>query len=465
MADNGADGYENRLNSLSQDQIEKINSQQNPNQKQALIDDDPDLVDELFIDESGFVVVPDEVRIRRFSQNPSSFRTDQSQRSVSIGTSVDSTNITVINKNMKLTVRKISENDDEIRFNVMIQNNDNNCLVIDSISQIAGTDLSKVDPETKISEDEKILKGVGAGPRIITDKTIVTEFIKKYTPNYETLQSSIGNIPFDVELPDFLDQVDARSLALCPKNSGVVSNTEDKQQVSKKGNLLPIQLEVINEALKWNNFQETGNDNSPSIKLRKTGDNSYDPYTDLSLIELMKKYQKYEAGNRWCAAYAHSIIGLAASRINHPIEKAITSGILNKGVEASYIRAKSNGLLVPHLVPGCAAYGQDIKDPSKRHCILILEVRRILNKPGYAFDCVTIEGNSSTEGNIPTKYKNGVKACGLRRSQGFGGRIFTKRGNDLYFGNLRFLGCSVPKDVQEYANGDYSIFISEDVYY
>jgi hypothetical protein len=54
--------YDSRLLLLNEDEFKKLNFQQNPNQKQSLIDDEPDELDTLEINEEGFVVVPDERR-------------------------------------------------------------------------------------------------------------------------------------------------------------------------------------------------------------------------------------------------------------------------------------------------------------------------------------------------------------------------------------------------------------------
>lgn len=457
--------YDSRLLLLSEDELKKLNFNQNPNEKKALEDDDPDILDTLDVNEEGFVIVPPERRAQAFSDDPDKYRFDSDRRYVDVGVSVDSTNITAINKNFKLIINKVFENDDIIKYNITIENDDDNCLVVDSVIQIAGTDLSFVDSQTKISEDEKILNNTRTVNGIVINKQIATNFIKKYRPDFDTLQSAIGNIPFQVELPDFLDQVDSRSLVLCPKNSNVetASNTKITERYNiNTAELLPIQAAIVEESKNWAGFLELGLSNWPIYKVKKTGDNQIEEYSDTSLVDKMKKYTSHEKGLAWCASFAHTMVALAAEKIKHPILSDISSSKLGRGVIPSYEYAKRNGLLVPYLVPGCPAYGTDGK--GKNHAILILEVRKITgNKPDYAFDCITIEGNTSTEKGVPTKYKGSSRVTGGR--PGYGGRIFKKSGNSLYFGKFKFLGCMVPKDVQAKANGDYSIFISKTIQY
>lgn len=464
--------YDSRLLLISEDELKKLNFQQNPNQKQALQDEDPDILDTLEINEEGFVVVPDERRDLIFSEDPQKFRTDNNRRFVDVGTSVDSTNITVTNKKFNVRISKTFEDNDIIRYSVVIENTDENCLVVDSVVQIAGTDLSLVNTETNISEDEELLKGSLSQVGISTNKTAITDFVKKYRPDFDTLQSSIGNIPFDVLLPDFLDQVDARSLVLCPENSNFSDESQDKGEVSpeqykiNKAGLLPIQIAVIDEAPNWVGYQELKTksgkgDNWPVNRVIKTSGGGFEEYPDTKCVEQMKKYQNYQRGEPWCAAFTHMIVARAAEKISNPFLRYIKPSGLNKGTASSYNYAKQNGLLVKSLVPGCPAYF--VNGKGEHHTILILEVRTASGKAGYAFDCKTIEGNTGTEANFPTRYNGSSRISGGRA--GYGGKIFKRQGDELYIGKYKFLGCAVPKEVQEKANGNYSIFITGNINY
>lgn len=475
-----SEDYTERLINLDEADLKKINSQQNPNQKQALLDDEPDELDTLYVNEEGFVVVPEERRNLVLSNDPDKFRTDPNQRRYAdLVNGVDSKHINVTNKNFNLKVNKVFEDDDTIRYNIVIENIDDNCLVIDSIVQIAGTDLSIVDAQTNISEDEKLLNGTVSGNGISTDKLSVTNFVKKYRPDFDTVQSAVGSIPFNLLIPDFLEQVDSKSVILCPQNTKIEeetneSNTNEKRTVNpeqyniNKKNLLPIQAAVIDEAVNWSGYYELGNTNWPVTRLIKNSNGAFDEYSDTKLVEIMKKYQKWVKGTAWCAAFAHSIIGNAIEKINNPFLNYITNRNLNPGVGPSYNFAKRNGLLVNYLVPGCVAYlGKRSKNGAPAHAILILEVRTASGKPSYAFDCKTIEGNSSTEKGVPGKYGGASRLSGHKA--GVGGKVFKREGNQLVTGSPEkgfvFLGCVVPKEVQQKANNDYSIFITGNINY
>jgi hypothetical protein len=471
--------YDSRLLLLSEDEFKKLNFQQNPNQKQSLIDDEPDDLDTLEVNEEGFVVVPDERRNLVLSEDPDKFRTDPNKRRYAdLVNGVDSKNINVTNKNFNLKVYKTFEDDDTIRFNVVIENIDDNCLIIDSVVQIAGTDLSLVDSQTNISEDEKLLNGTVSTSGISTEKNSVTNFVKKFRPDFDNVQSAVGNIPFNVIIPDFLEQVDSKSVILCPQNTRIEEETNESNSNSKrtvnseqyqinKKNLLPIQSAVIDEAVNWGGYYEIGTNNWPVTRLVKNSNGQFDEYGDTKLVEIMKKYQKWVKGTAWCAAFAHSIIGNAIEKINNPFLRYITNRNLNPGVAPSYSFAKKNGLLVNQLVPGCVAYLGKRSTGSPAHAILILEVRTASGKPSYAFDCKTIEGNSSTEKGVPGKYGGASRLSGHK--PGIGGKVFKQEGNRLVTGSPEkgfvFLGCVVPTEVQQKANGDYSIFITGNVNY
>jgi hypothetical protein len=471
--------YDSRLLLLSEEEFKKLNFQQNPNQKQSLLDDEPDDLDSLDVNEEGFVVVPEERRNLVLSDNPDKFRTDPNKRRYAdLVNGVDSKHINVINKNFNLKINKVFEDDETIRYNIVIENIDDNCLVIDSIVQIAGTDLSIVDAQTNISDDEKLLNGTLSGNGVATDKTSVTNFVKKYRPDFDTVQSAVGSIPFNVLIPDFLEQVDSNSLILCPQNTKIEeetneSNTNSKRTVNSeqyninKKNLLPIQSLVIDEAVKWGGYYEIGSNNWPVTRLVKNSNGTFDEYTDTKLVEIMKKYQKWVKGTAWCAAFAHSVIGNAIEKLNNPFLNYITNRSLNPGVASSYNFAKRNGLLINYPVPGCAAYLGKRSTGSPAHAIVILEVRTASGKPSYAFDCKTIEGNSSTEKGVPGKYGGASRMSGHK--PGVGGKLFKREGTRLVTGTPEkgfvFLGCVVPKEVQQKANNDYSIFITGNVNY
>lgn len=471
--------YDSRLLLLSEEEFKKLNFQQNPNQKQALIDDEPDNLDTLDVNEEGFVVVDEQRRNLVLSDDPDKFRTNPNQRRYAdLANGVDSKHINVTNKNFNLKVNKVFEDDDTIRYNIVIENIDDNCLVIDSVVQIAGSDLSLVDTQTNVSEDEKLLNGTVSTNGISTDKTSVTNFVKKYRPDFDTVQSSVGSIPFNLLIPDFLEQVDSKSLILCPQNTKIEeetneSNTNSKRTVNSeqyninKKNLLPIQSSVIDEAVKWAGYYEIGTNNWPVTRLIKNSNGTFDEYSDTKLVEIMKRYQKWVKGTAWCAAFAHSIIGNAIEKFNNPFLNYITNRNLNPGVAPSYNFAKRNGLLVNYLVPGCVAYLGKRSTGNPAHAILILEVRTASGKPSYAFDCKTIEGNSSTEKGVPGKYGGASRLSGHK--PGVGGKVFKQEGNRLVTGSPEkgfvFLGCVVPKEVQQKANNDYSIFITGNVNY
>jgi hypothetical protein len=464
--------YDSRFLLLSDDEFKRLNFQQNPNEKQAIQDEDPDVLDTLELNEEGFVVVPEERRNLIFSQDPDKFRTDPSRRFVDVGVSVDSTNITVKNNKFNLRVSKVFEDDDIIKYNVVLENVDNNCLVIDSVVQIAGTDLSLVNPETRISEDEQLLQGSVGQNGISKNKIAITNFIKKYRPDFDTLQSAIGNIPFEVVIPDFLEQVDARSLVLCPESAQTSDQPTERRGISNeqyqvnKAGLLPIQIAVIEEAQNWSGYQELRTrsgrgDNWPVTRVIKNSDGTLQEYADTRCVEQMKKYANHLRGEPWCAAFAHMIVGRACDKIANPFRKYIDPSRLNKGTKTSADFARKAGLLVNYLVPGCPAYF--VNDKGDHHTILILEVRTASGKPNYAFDCKTIEGNTGTEAGIPSRYYGSSRIAGAR--PGYGGKIFTRRGNELYMKKYRFIGCAVPREVQDKAKGDYSIFITGNINY
>lgn len=473
--------YDSRLLLISEDEFRKLNFQQNPDQKQALIDDELDVLDNLEVNEEGFVTVPDKIRDKILSSDPNKFRTDPTLRYADISKGIDSKNIKVKNKKFNLNVNKVFEDEDIIRYNVVIENNDENCLVLDSIIQIAGTDFSLVDTETNVSENEKLLKSTVASNGISTDKNAITSFVKKYNPNYETLQSSIGSIPFTILTPDFLNQVDSKSIPLCPKNTTVTTGpsvstgnggtiTPEQYTINKQG-LLPYQVAVINEATKWANFCELNKDDWPVTKFVKQKDGSVQQLSDLSLVNLMKKYQKFKKGLFWCCAFQHSIIasGLEnANLTNHPFYDLCSGNdSLDMGVGSSYQYAKQHGLLVPYPVPGCPAYFY--KDGKPQHCILILEVRSVTGKQDAVYDCVTIEGNSTPNINVPAQYAGGGSKI-MGAETGVGGKLFYRAadgGLELRYTKMsyKFMGCAVPKDVQSKANGNYDIFITGNINY
>lgn len=473
--------YDSRLLLISEDEFRKLNFQQNPDQKQALVDDDLDVLDNLGINEEGFVTVPDYVRDKILSRDPNKFRTDPTLRYADISKGIDSKNIKVKNKKFNLIATKIFEDENTIRYNVVIENEDENCLVIDSIIQIAGTDFSLVDTTTNISENEKLLKSTVNSSGISFDKNAVTSFVKKYKPNFETLQSSIGNIPFTVATPDFLNQIDSKSVPLCPKNltaktgpspsSGNTDPVNPEQYNINKQGLLPYQVAVINEATKWANFCELNKDDWPVTRFIKQKDGQIQQLSDLSLVKLMNKYQKFRKGLYWCCAFQHSIIaaGLENANLkNHPFYDLCSGNdSLDMGVGSSYQYAKQHGLLVPYPVPGCPAYFY--KNGKPQHCILILEVRTATGKQDAVYDCVTIEGNSTPNINVPAQYAGGGSKI-MGADAGVGGKLFYRAsggGLELRYttGPYKFMGCAVPKDVQAKANGNYDIFITGNINY
>lgn len=464
--------YDSRLLLISEEELNALKAKQVPNQKQALIDDDPDELDTLDVNSDGFVVVPEERRVQIFSTNPLYYQTDEQRRTfINTGTPVDSTSINVQNKKMSVVAQIAEETDEYITFTVKIENLDSNCLVIDNMIQIAGIDYSIVD-ENSISENERELgPSIGnAEIRITPDAIAIDRFMGKIIPNYKNIQSQI-NAPFTVDVPPFLQQTDSKSLVLCPAGFGYNTNTTktdnsatDINSNTKK--LSKLQLEFIAEAHRWLGYYDTNNTkdghNVPNVRLIKNGTAFVKKHDD-SLIKLMKNGTGWALGLPWCAAFAFSILKKVCNEIGDPFANAhIKQSGLNNGSVASSRYAASKGLLVKKFVPGCVALFQ--KSGEKGHTMIIIDVRRISGGTGnQVYDVVTIEGNSSGERGKPTGLSDCSKKSGSPSS---GGKIVEKKGNEYFIGDFKFLGCVVPKSIQETVpNGNYDIFISDTIRY
>ena len=456
--------YDSRLLLLSEEEFNALNARSEPNQKQAIIDDDPDVVDTLDVNEDGFVVVPAETRRLFFDANPNSYKTSATRRLLNPGDPFDSTNINVQNKKMNVKVFKESEDDEYITFNVKIENTDSNCLVLDNIVQISGIDYSLVN-EQNISENEKILNTApNSTISIITNNTISENFIKKIIPNYESIQSQL-NAPFTVEVPDFLQQVDAKSIVLCPPGTGYSpsnSSNEETVPTAISGKLLPIQAQVIQEAHRWLGFYEkdTGN-NNPVVRLIKNGQYTQQ-VADTSLVEFMKKETGWSAGQSWCAGFAFSIVKKACRNIGDPFATThIGGGKLSLGTLAAAGYAAKKGILVNAFVPGCVALFQ--RTSEKGHAMIVIDVRKIQNGGQNVYDIVMIDGNTSGESGAPRELNDCSKKSGSHTA---GGKIAKKVGNTYYIGKFKFLGCVVPENVQaSVPNSNYDIFISNTINY
>jgi hypothetical protein len=467
-----SDDYDKRTTNLSNKEVERINTSQVPNEKESAEDNEPDILDTLSVGSDGLVVVSSERRNQLLSGDGTGFSYNYTpgQYGMPRKGPVDASNITVKNTGFSISVVKSSETDGEIIYKIKIENDGKNCLYLDQIIEISGTDLSNVNPDTKKSQFEPTNLGTNGVSTNITDNTT---FIKNFVSNVDNLQSQT-NAPFSVGVPQHLKQKDNQSEPLCSTNSEKKeedkgnNNSENKEQQSDKTDskktekegkvdLSKLQIETINESEKWVGFYEdTRSDrpntkdfgeNKPNVRVDETGN----IIVDTSLMENMFKYAGWSkaGGLKWpyCMSFAFMVAykgALAAGDSEYLkfLDEARKKGLATS-TQGFYRYAKEKGFIFQTPVPGCVVILQSLKDKSKGHGIIIgknVEVWALENKK-WVFE--TVQANTS--GETGTALTEGVfyKTIGFKPD---GVSIVVSQDGIPYF---RYLGCIVPESIRK----------------
>jgi len=459
-----SDDYELRQLDIPKSEQNLINRDQVPDQKQSAIDDEPDIIDTLDIGQDGLVVVPEERRNRILSDDPDKFRYNYTPGQYGIPKKgpVDSSNVTVKNTGFSLTATKVSETDGEITYKIKIENTGKNCLYLDQIIEISGTDLSNIDPDTGKSQLEPpSLPSNG----ISTSAADNTKFIKNFVSNIENLQSQT-NAPFSVGVPKHLKQKDNQSEPLCstkPKEetqdpvNQPDPKTDPKPQTAQ--NATKLQTETINEAKNWLGFYEdkrpeaagskTKGENKPNTRVDQFGNF----VVDTSLMEAMFKYANWprQGGSQWkyCLAFAFMAAYKAAEAVNDREYLQFLNEAKRNGLSLSSQRffkfARDKGYVFQTPVPGCIAILQSLTNKNLGHAVIVGEQVQLYSLENKKWIFQSIQGNTS--GETKTALNEGIfeKVIGFKRDN-------TARGEKPSF---RYVGCIVQNSIRtEVGNSD-----------
>lgn len=424
-----SDDYDNRKLDVSETEKKSINQQQTKDEKRAAVDGDPDVLDTLSVGSDGLVVVPEYRRDAILNGDPDLFKTNYTpgQYGMKRKGPVDSTNITTKNTGFTITVSK-GETEDEIVYEIEIENTGKNCLFLDQIIAISGTDISNINPDTKKSENEpKNLPDSGVS--LETNDNL--EFLKKNVSNIDNLQSQ-ENAPFSVGIPQYLKQKDNQSEPLCATNQKKEEEkkdtTEEKKDETQKSEqtettpsdadlspverrkLYPYITAAIEEAGKWMGFYEDlrpefvnkkdRGENKPNIRVDDTGN----VVVDTSLMEAMYKYSGFGINSRakYCMAFSFMIAYKAAEKSGDTkfiefLKEAKKQGFsLQTQNLINFAKQKGYYSTVP--VPGCMVVLRYVDEPSKGHGVLVGFESQVYSLPDLKWAFETYGGNTLGEG-------------------------------------------------------------------
>lgn len=417
-----SDDYDKRPLQVPKNETEKINSTQTVDEKQSLSDNDPDVLDTLSIGQDGLVVVPSEQRNFLLSNDPNKFRYNYTpgQSGIPRRGPVDASNVTVKNTGFTIVIDK-TETNDEISYKIKIKNDGKNCLYIDQIIEIGGTDLSNINPDTKKSQNEPDpLPEIG----IILDATKNTTFLKNFVSNTDNLQSQ-NDTPFSVGIPKHLKQKDNQSEPLCSTGKNEKSNTksdekkkeeakEDEATTSDKysrANLSKIQTEIIKEAKSWVGFREdfreefkkdkSKGENKPNVREDATGNLT----VDMSLMDAMNKYagwsKKGGKDNPYCQSFAYMVAYKAAEAAGDTEFLQFLKDAKKEKVAGStqgfYNFARKRGLVYSTPIQGSIVILQYLTKPQKGHAIIVTDQVQIYALASKKWIFTSVQGNTLGE--------------------------------------------------------------------